>query len=262
MSDNTLIINNQEVIDQEDKELDDLLVGGITEVFDCLKDDLVTQKEKETELANKLDLVKESALFGFEQTVEQFKTSHMKNLNTLLEEEKTRALTKEEMDSKTNSILAINGINELNENKIIESYLSTLSSDSYDELLNHYKIKIKLDKLIHTARRLKIKTDNIKPIFDMVTKIPNKEFKNKITLYINLFLDSLSNLPKDTLYSRRYYLVFQIGLIRLSLQSMTTFINLERFYASIFNIEFDKNSLKLKDYTNSLKEIQEQENVS
>ena len=230
-----------------DVELDNLISDGVTEILNTLQDDEATTQEKIKSIADSKEVLKDTALFGFEQTVESFLKSHTENLNKFLT--RTDVLTEEETINKTNSIIAINGINELKQNKLIENYLKNLDPGVNNTLLNPHSIKVKLEKLIHICRRLKIKSDNVLEISTLINSIKVPEFKDKIVFYTHLFLDSLLLIKdKEELYTKRYYIVFQVGLIRLSIQSMTTFMNLERMYAA-FNSSTISKDLQFIDYS-------------
>jgi hypothetical protein len=238
---NLSLTNNQtqEINSGIDEDLDSLISDGIKEITDCLQDDTATTQEKIKTIADNKEVLKDTALFGFEQTVESFLKSHTENLNRFLS--RTDSLNAEEEINKVNSIIAINGINELKQNKIIEEHLKSLNLNDNDSLLNPHSIKVKLEKLLRICRRLKIKSDNVLEISTLINSIKVPEFKNKIVFYTHLFLDSLLLIKdKDELYSKRYYVVFQIGLIRLSIQSLTTFMNLERMYAAFNSSDISK----------------------
>ena len=85
-------------------------------------------------------------------------------------------------------------------------------------------------------RTVKIKAANVKGNYDLIMAVKNTEFRNKLMYYYATFLNSFKN-NSTTIDALRYFVVFQMGMFRISIQTGYTFEAMEIVYATLANKE-------------------------
>lgn len=249
----------------EDLEFEKEFEDGLNNVFDSLKEATVEQGKMEKTVTSEAKDLTDSMLYGFETTIQSLKISHTKAVNLLLEKQKTNTLDEHELEALRASISNLQGINQLETNELLFKYLSNLTSNESslqnEELGNKYKLRKALDKLEHTARRIKIGKANIKSLYTLVDSLPEGSvFKIKVITYLRLFADSMNSVGKEEAYAFRHYVVFLVGLMRISIQSHTTFINMERAFCNVYKVPVGSDMFP-KDYTKIKSNIAEKNKV-
>ena len=161
----------------------------------------------------------------YEKTVAHIKdaaTKEYAEINAKIEAKEV--LTEHEVNRISKAIVILNGITELETNETVLKFL--VENDDNErvkkDLKNHFFTRRAEEDFVRKMRTVKIKAANVKGNYDLIMAVKNTEFRNKLMYYYATFLNSFKN-NSTTIDALRYFVVFQMGMFRISIQTGYTF---------------------------------------
>ena len=139
-------------------------------------------------------------------------------------------LTEDEQARLDKANLVLNNIKELEENNNIVDYVDSVDKK---EIENPFKAKLLEAKFIHKLRTHRIKRSNIEGTYDLINNIKIKELREKCLFFYNCLLNTY--VDKD-LSQYKFYIIFAMGMLRLSIKTTCSFETMEVIYAAVKNL--------------------------
>jgi len=233
--------NNEELTGIEDKEvsalftdLSDTLSGGIESLANS-----PSQQKEDIEAAYKeLHEMKMKLLQDYEQVIESMRTAANKDVEAIqVKIDAKEDLTVGDLDRVNKAKLVLANIKELEENNNILDWVDSVSTE---EIINPFKAKYLETKFIHKLRTHRIKRSNIEGTYDLINKIKIVELREKCLYFYNCLLNTY--IDKD-LSAYKFYIVFIMGILRLSIKTTCSFNTMEIIYSAVKNIPLKEDTL-------------------
>jgi uncharacterized membrane-anchored protein YhcB (DUF1043 family) len=220
--------NNDEIL-QLVNEFDDTLANGLSQTTDILSN-LNSTTDLET-AKNEVEKLKKQLLNEFETTINTLKEAAEKDYAEVQEKLLfSKSLNHSETEKLNKATLIINNIKELETSNNLLDYLD---SNNSDDIKNMYKAKILENKFIHKLRTAKIKKQNIEGNYELIINIKDIALRKKFMYFYNLILNTYMNQNLD---NYKFYIVFIMGMLRLTIKTQYTFKSMEEIYYHLENI--------------------------
>jgi len=190
-------------------------------------------------------IIKE-VIVNFERTINAIRFKCEETLKEM-QDKKIEDLNDNEKQHLALTYNQLYGIEELEKSTTINNYFnkhfSLLSDMNKNKSLGGYFVLRHLEnKFVHKCRSVKVKKENVVGTLDIINNCKDKDLKIKLMQFYHIVLLALSNLEGDNkLINYKYYIVFQLGAIRLAANSYTSFLVMEEFYGKLNNTILNPN---------------------